>query len=72
MWFTFAAMLSKKTQYALKALSYLAARQDQGPVLITDIAEQKKYRSSFWKTYCSNSKTPRYSAVKRGGEAVIF
>ena len=35
-------MLSKKTQYAFKALTYLAEHQEAGPVLIADIAKQKK------------------------------
>ena len=35
-------MLSKKTQYGLKALGYLAARFGQGPVLISEIAKKKK------------------------------
>jgi Rrf2 family protein len=34
-------MLSKKTQYGLKALGYLAARYGQGPVLISEIAKKK-------------------------------
>lgn len=34
-------MLSKKTQYGLKALGYLAERYGKGPVLIADIAEKK-------------------------------
>ncbi len=34
-------MLSKKTQYGLKALGYLAEKYGSGPVLIADIAEQK-------------------------------
>lgn len=40
-------MLSKKTQYAIKALGYLAARYAEGPVLISDIAEQKKIPLKF-------------------------
>jgi DNA-binding IscR family transcriptional regulator len=35
-------MLSKKTQYALKALGYLASKYGEGPVLIADIAVKKK------------------------------
>lgn len=40
-------MLSKKTQYALKAVSYLASRYQQGPVQITEIAENKKIPLKF-------------------------
>jgi Rrf2 family protein len=34
-------MLSKKTQYGLKALGYLAEKYGHGPVLIADIAKEK-------------------------------
>ncbi|HNM27567.1 MAG TPA: Rrf2 family transcriptional regulator, partial [Saprospiraceae bacterium] len=40
-------MLSKKTQYAIKALGYLAARHKTGPVLISDIAGQKHIPLKF-------------------------
>ena len=40
-------MLNKKTQYALQALQYLAEHQNQGPVLISEIAEQKKIPLKF-------------------------
>ena len=43
-------MLSKKTQYAFKALMYLAQKQDKGPVLIAEIAEQKKIPLKFLET----------------------
>jgi DNA-binding IscR family transcriptional regulator len=35
-------MLSKKTQYALKALGYLASKYTDGPILIAEIAKAKK------------------------------
>jgi len=40
-------MLSKKSQYAIKALSYLAAKKDDGPVLISEIAKAKKIPIKF-------------------------
>lgn len=40
-------MLSKKAQYALKALSLLSARYNQGPVLIADISEEKNIPLKF-------------------------
>jgi Rrf2 family protein len=40
-------MLSKKTQYALKALGYLAGECGNGPILIADIAKQKKIPIKF-------------------------
>ena len=40
-------MLSKKTQYGLKALGYLAAKYGEGPVLISEIALRKKIPIKF-------------------------
>lgn len=40
-------MLSKKSQYAFKALAYLAERYEQGPVLIADISKKKKIPLKF-------------------------
>lgn len=40
-------MLSKKTQYAFKALMYLAQKQNEGPVLIAEIARKKKIPLKF-------------------------
>lgn len=34
-------MLSKKTQYALQALSYLVEKDSDEPILIAEIAEAK-------------------------------
>ena len=40
-------MLSKKSQYAFRALSYLVGKKDDGPVLISDIASEKKIPVKF-------------------------
>jgi len=40
-------MLSKRSQYALRALSYLTERYKDGPVLISDIARRKKIPLKF-------------------------
>lgn len=40
-------MLSKKTQYAFKALTFIAERKKAGPVLIADIAAKKKIPVKF-------------------------
>jgi Rrf2 family protein len=40
-------MLSKKTQYAFKALIYLTERAGKGPVLISEIAEKKTIPLKF-------------------------
>jgi len=40
-------MLAKKTQYALKALTYMAEQNNEGPFLIADIARKKKIPIKF-------------------------
>ena len=40
-------MLSKKSQYAFKALTYLSEKRDNGPVLISEIAKKKKIPLKF-------------------------
>ena len=40
-------MLSKKSQYAFKALTYLAAKYNEGPVLISEISRKKKIPLKF-------------------------
>jgi len=40
-------MLSKKSQYAFKALMYLAQNNDKGPVLIAEISRKKRIPLKF-------------------------
>ncbi len=40
-------MLSKKTQYAFKALMYMAQHEPDGPVLIAEISRKKKIPLKF-------------------------
>lgn len=40
-------MLSKKSQYAFKALTYLTEKYNKGPVLISEIAKKKKIPLKF-------------------------
>ncbi len=40
-------MLSKKTQYAFKALTFMAERKKDGPVLIAEISKRKKIPLKF-------------------------
>ena len=40
-------MLSKKSQYAFKALTYLTERYSKGPVLIAEISKKKKIPLKF-------------------------
>ncbi|SHJ21962.1 transcriptional regulator, BadM/Rrf2 family [Arenibacter nanhaiticus] len=41
------AMLSKKTKYGLKALTFLATQKDQQPVQISEIAKQENISQKF-------------------------
>ena len=40
-------MLSKKSQYAFKALGYLSEKFNEGPVLISEISKKKKIPLKF-------------------------
>jgi Rrf2 family protein len=40
-------MLSKKSQYAFKALAYLTEKYNKGPVLISEISKKKKIPLKF-------------------------
>lgn len=40
-------MLSKKTQYAFKALMYMAQAEKEGPILIAEISRKKKIPLKF-------------------------
>jgi Rrf2 family protein len=59
-------MLSKRTQYALKALGYLAARYASGPVLIAEIAEHKKIPIKFLESILLNLKKKEILDSKKG------
>lgn len=59
-------MLSKKTQYALKALGYLAGKYGQGPVLISEIAKNKKIPIKFLETILLELKQKNILESKKG------
>jgi len=59
-------MLSKKTQYALKALGYLAAKFGEGPVLIAEIAKKKKIPVKFLETILLELKQAGVLDSKKG------
>ncbi len=40
-------MLSKKTQYAFQALSYMAVKKESDPILISEISKKKKIPLKF-------------------------
>lgn len=59
-------MLSKKAQYALYALVYLAREKDQGPRLIRDIAEAEKLPRKFLEAILLELKTIGILSSKKG------
>ena len=59
-------MLSKRSQYALKALSYLTEKFDKGPVLISEIARKKKIPLKFLENILLELKTIGILDSKKG------
>ena len=59
-------MLSKKTQYALKALGYLASKYGEGPVLISEISKKKKIPIKFLETILLELKQNNVLDSKKG------
>ena len=59
-------MLSKKTQYALKALGYLAGKYGEGPVLISEISRKKKIPIKFLETILLELKQGNILESKKG------
>ena len=59
-------MLSKKTQYALKALGFLAEKYGQGPVLISEVSRKKKIPIKFLETILLELKQAQILDSKKG------
>ncbi|MFZ4770243.1 MAG: RrF2 family transcriptional regulator [Ferruginibacter sp.] len=59
-------MISKKTQYGLKALGYLADQYGKGPVLIAEIAEKKKIPLKFLENILLQLKQHHILESKKG------
>ncbi|MDE3143061.1 MAG: Rrf2 family transcriptional regulator [Bacteroidota bacterium] len=59
-------MLSKKTQYALKALIYLAEKGSEGPVLISEISKKKKIPLKFLENILLELKNAGILGSKKG------
>ncbi len=59
-------MLSKKTQYGLKALGYLANKYGEGPVLIADIAATKHIPIKFLESILLLLKKHKILESKKG------
>ncbi len=59
-------MLSKKSQYAFRALSYLVGKMKEGPVLISDIAAAKKIPIKFLENILLELKKAKILDSKKG------
>lgn len=59
-------MLSKKSQYAIKALSYIASKSDERPVLISEIAAAKKIPIKFLENILLQLKKANILDSKKG------
>lgn len=65
-------MLSKKTQYAFKALMYIGKKQDKGPVPITEIAREKKIPQRFLENILLELKHAGILESKKGKDGGYF
>lgn len=59
-------MLSKRSQYALKALGYLTEKYKGGPVLISEIARKKKIPLKFLENILLELKSMEILDSKKG------
>lgn len=59
-------MLSKKSQYAFKALAYLVERRNCGPVLIAEISEAKRIPLKFLENILLDLRKANVLESKRG------
>ncbi|MBL7472778.1 RrF2 family transcriptional regulator [Robertkochia sediminum] len=59
-------MLSKKTKYGLKALSNIARKQSDSPVLISDIAEEENISRKFLEIILLQLKNSGFLGSKKG------
>ncbi len=59
-------MLSKKTQYAFRALTELAENYGKGPILISDISRRKKVPLKFLENILNELKKANFLESKKG------
>lgn len=59
-------MLSKKAQYAFRALTYLVEKTDQGPVLISEISRKKKIPLKFLENILLELRKAGFLQSKKG------
>ncbi|MGM0635938.1 MAG: RrF2 family transcriptional regulator [Bacteroidota bacterium] len=59
-------MLSKKTKYAINALVYLAKHKDEGPIVISKIAEEQRIPQKFLEAILLDLKKAAILSSKKG------
>lgn len=59
-------MLSKKTKYGLKALTYLASQKDNKPVQIAEISKQENISQKFLETILLTLRKNGFLGSKKG------
>lgn len=59
-------MLSKKTKYGLKALTYLASQKDNKPVQIAEIADQENISQKFLESILLSLRKTGFLGSKKG------
>lgn len=59
-------MLSKKTKYAFKALTYLADNIDKGPILISEISERESIAKKFLEQILLELKNGGFLGSRKG------
>lgn len=59
-------MLSKKTKYGLKALTYLASQDDKQPVQIAEIAKQENISQKFLESILLTLRKTGFLGSKKG------
>ena len=65
-------MLSKKTQYALQALSYMVGKQTDDPILIAEIARQKNIPIKFLENILLSLRKAGFLESKKGKHGGYF
>ena len=65
-------MLSKKTQYALQALSYLVEKDSDDPILIAEIASQKNIPIKFLENILLELRKAGFLESKKGKHGGYF
>jgi Rrf2 family protein len=65
-------MLSKKTQYALQALSYMVEKQTVNPILIAEIASQKNIPIKFLENILLSLRKAGFLESKKGKHGGYF